>query len=229
MIFPRRLILHSTSEDEARESQERLPGVDCVVIPNGIDVPKLVGHVPSQNKLRMLYLGRLHQKKGIENLLAACKLLPENLVPAWDLTIAGEGEPRYVQTIRSVIDNLGLGKRVTMVGAVVGEAKVRLFEQADICIVPSFTENFAMVIAESLAAGVPVIASQGTPWKRLEEVGCGLWVNNDAESLAEAIVRMSRMPLREVGQRGREWMQKEFSWDMMAGKMVQAYRDLLVS
>jgi len=86
-----------------------------------------------------------------------------------------------------------------------------------------------MVVAEALAYGVPVIVSKGTPWKRLEEIGCGLWVDNDPESLAKSIEQMSRMPLREMGQRGREWMAKEFSWPLIAEKMTDLYKSLLAT
>jgi glycosyltransferase involved in cell wall biosynthesis len=77
-----------------------------------------------------------------------------------------------------------------------------------------------------LAHGVPVIASKGTPWRRVEGMGCGLWVENDPESLAKAIERMSKMPLREMGQRAREWMEKEFSWSDRAQDMMKLYESL---
>jgi glycosyltransferase involved in cell wall biosynthesis len=114
-----------------------------------------------------------------------------------------------------------------MVGAVEGEIKQSLFENTDIVIVPSHTENFGMVIAEALAHGVPVVASKGTPWKRVEEIGCGLWVENDPESLAKAIERMTRMPLREMGERGRKWMQNDFTWDSKAKSMIKLFRSLV--
>jgi glycosyltransferase involved in cell wall biosynthesis len=125
------------------------------------------------------------------------------------------------------IEEWALAPQVKMVGEVVGNAKQGLFEHADVVVVPSHTENFGMVIAEALAHGVPVITSTGTPWKSVEDVDCGFWVGNDPETLAGAIVRMSRMPLREMGQRGREWMRKEFAWPAVAEKMMQAYHRLL--
>ena len=84
-----------------------------------------------------------------------------------------------------------------------------------------------MVVAEALAHSVPVIASKGTPWQRVEKMGCGLWVGNDPNSLARAIRQMSAMPLREMGQRGRQWMQDEFSWDRVARDMAELYRNLI--
>jgi glycosyltransferase involved in cell wall biosynthesis len=84
-----------------------------------------------------------------------------------------------------------------------------------------------MVVVEALARGVPVIASKGTPWRRLEEVGCGPWVSCDAESLAVAIEGIRKMPLSDMGERGREWMVREFSWPSIARQMLGVYRDLV--
>jgi glycosyltransferase involved in cell wall biosynthesis len=112
-----------------------------------------------------------------------------------------------------------------MLGPVLSEAKKRLFECSDIALVPSYTENFAIVAAEALAHAVPVIASKGTPWSRLEEMRCGLWVDNDPESLADAIRSISTMPLQDMGQRGREWMQKEFSWRSVTNQMLALYHE----
>ena len=72
-----------------------------------------------------------------------------------------------------------------------------------------------------------VIASKGTPWQRLEEKGCGLWVENDPASLADAIERMAALPLTEMGQRGRQWMEREFSWHERAKEMIQIYQKSL--
>jgi glycosyltransferase involved in cell wall biosynthesis len=108
-------------------------------------------------------------------------------------------------------------------GEVLSEAKKRLFECSDVTLVPSYTENFAIVVAEALAHGVPVIASKGTPWSRLEDMKCGLWVDNDPETLAAAIRSISTMPLQDMGSRGREWMQNEFSWRSVTKQMLDVY------
>ena len=122
---------------------------------------------------------------------------------------------------------MDLNNRVTFHGRVNAEAKEQQFAEADLCVVPSFTENFCNVVVESLARGVPVVASKGTPWARVTEMDCGLWVDNDAATLAGAIRQMQTMPLREMGQRGREWMQREFSWPSIADQMIQQYETLI--
>lgn len=226
LTAPRKLVFHVTSQEEAIASMRRFPGVETIVIPNGIEIPEKVVHEHGNGVFRLLYLGRLHPIKGLENLLSSCKRLTDIFEITWSLTIAGDGDPGYVQGLRTRIAGLKLEERVQMIGTVNREAKQMLFENSDIAVVPSHTENFGIVVAEALAHGLPVIASKGTPWRRIEEMGCGLWVENDPESLAKAIERISKLPLREMGQRGRDWMQKEFSWSDRAQDMMKLYESL---
>jgi glycosyltransferase involved in cell wall biosynthesis len=112
-------------------------------------------------------------------------------------------------------------------GEVTGDKKRAAFYSADACIVPSFSENFCMVVAEALAHGVPVIASRGTPWAKVEEYGCGLWVENSPDELRKAIVAMERMDLAAMGAKGKTWMSTEYSADSQATKMSSVYRSLV--
>ncbi len=224
---PERVMLHVTSEPERVVSVERIKHASTVVISNGIEAPELNGRQRPQRdaSLRLLYLGRLHPIKGIENLLKAMATMTNGMT----LSICGEGEADYQARLKSLAGELDLNRRVTFHGRVDGEAKEQQFAQADLCVVPSFTENFCNVVAESLARGVPVIASKGAPWARVTEVDCGLWVDNDAATLAGAIHQMQAMPLREMGERGRQWMQREFSWPHVATQMFQQYETLIAT
>jgi glycosyltransferase involved in cell wall biosynthesis len=219
-----RLTLHCTSHEEAREIEVRLPNLRSAVIPNGVDVPSTLNRSEVHGPLRLLYIGRLDPKKGIEELLNACSMLPRN---NWQLGIAGWGAPSYTARLRQKINDLGLNHQVEMMGEVLGNAKKQLFENSDVALVPSYTENFAIVVAEALAHAVPVIASKGTPWCELEIKGCGLWVDNDPATLADAVQKISTMPLQEMGQRGRAWMQAEFSWVSVSKTMLALYAKCL--
>jgi glycosyltransferase involved in cell wall biosynthesis len=219
------LTLHLTAEQEQRESLARFPKLRTAVIPNGVDVPAEPNPSESDRELRLLFIGRLDPKKGVENLLKACSTVALNSDLDWRLAIAGSGESAYVAQIKKQIAALGLNERVHMVGEVQGDAKKKLFENSDVALAPSYTENFGIVVAEALAHGIPVIASRGTPWSGLEQKGCGLWVENDPETLASAIRKISTMPIREMGQRGREWMRREFSWRSVANQMLDLYRE----
>ncbi len=222
-----RMLVHLSSEQEEKDARARFPKLRTAVVPIGVEVPAKLDRSPSTSGLRMLFLGRLDPIKGLENLLRACSLLDGQGCRDWCLSIAGAGKASYVNHIRREIASLGLGERVRLLGELSGDAKKTLFERSDLAIVPSYTENFGIVVAEALAHGVPVIASTGTPWSRLEQKGCGLWVANEAQPLADAIGKMARMPLEEMGLRGREWMLREFNWASVAQRMVELYRSLV--
>jgi glycosyltransferase involved in cell wall biosynthesis len=218
-------VLHVTSEEERLESVARMQHAQAVVIPNGVELPEPNGVQAQRNEgeLRILYLGRLHPIKGIENLLRALPVLKTNA----RLSICGEGDSAYQKQLQSLAHELGLNGRVKFHGRVEGQAKEQQFRETDLCVVPSFKENFCIVVAEALARGVPVIASRGTPWQRLREMGCGLWVDNSSEELSKAMDLAANLPLREMGQRGQAWMRQEFSWQRIAEQMVGQYRSLI--
>jgi glycosyltransferase involved in cell wall biosynthesis len=224
LLAPQRLALHVTSDDEARQSMARFPGARAVVIPNGIDMPCESSREPSAH-LRMLYVGRLHPIKGIENLLAACRLLAKDWDRPWTLTIAGDGAADYRSRLEDIVHDTGLQDRVKFIGHTLDDAKEALFTNADVVVVPSHSENFGIVVAEALSHGVPVIAATGTPWARVEEMNCGLWVANDPDTLADAIRRIDQLPRAEMGVRARRWMQAEFSWPRIAARTLELYEE----
>jgi glycosyltransferase involved in cell wall biosynthesis len=228
LLDPDSTLLHVTSEIERQESSEKVSRVEFRVIRNGIEIPNEVRRQQpflADGVVRVLFIGRLHEIKGIERLLEALYILRQSCDAR--LTIAGEGESAYVFSLRQLVRERGLEKNVQFAGFVEGADKQRLFVSADVCVVPSHTENFGMVVAEALAHGVPVIASTGTPWERLPQVGCGLWVDNTPEALAQAVRRVCAMPLEEMGIRGRAWMLSEFGWERIAAEMLTAYKELV--
>jgi glycosyltransferase involved in cell wall biosynthesis len=226
LALKEKLVLHTTSQDEAAESQNRFPGVRTVIIRNGVELPKEPRRTDSKGQLRMAYLGRLHPIKGIENLLDACVLMDAES-GGWHLNIAGSGESGFTDSLKEKVAKLGLNARVDFLGEVTGEAKEDLFANSDVVMAPSYVENFGMVIAEALAHEVPVIAGKGTPWGGLQINGCGLWVDNDPQSLAEAIRQARTMPLTQMGRRGRYWMERDFSWASVSRQMLAVFRGCL--
>jgi glycosyltransferase involved in cell wall biosynthesis len=220
-----RMVIHVASSAEENESCRRIPNVPCAVLPYGTSIPALNDKGESRwPALRLLYIGRLHPIKGIENLLRAMI----EATAKTTLDICGEGKASYEVLLRSRVAELGLAGRVRFHGAVTGSPKEIRFREADICVVPSFKESFGAVVTESLARAVPVIVSQGTPWPEVERIGCGLWVGNEPASLANAIDQAATMPLGEMGMRGREWMKRDFSWDYTTAKLLDLYHSLLM-
>jgi glycosyltransferase involved in cell wall biosynthesis len=227
LVSPGMVVLHVISERERSPTQARIAKAKTVIVPNGVDIPSVIPErswLP-EGKLRLMYLGRLSPKKGIENLLHAMAELND---PTVLLSIYGTGEDVYTSSLHDLAGKLGLlDKNVFFLGHVDRELKEQAFYHSDVCIVPSYTECFCMVVAEALAHGVPIIASQGTPWEKIEKEKCGLWVDNSPESLTQAIIRIRVMDLLEMGQRGRDWMMREFTWNAIAKDMIEIYRSLV--
>jgi glycosyltransferase involved in cell wall biosynthesis len=226
LITPYRCVLHVTSEKEAADSKARIPNALTELISNGVYFPE---SLPARDwlpegRLRLLYLGRLHPIKGIENLVQAVKLIENKEV---SLTICGNGDEAYMRTLHKLVHDLKLDGRIEFQGHVDGTNKFSAFMQADICIVPSFSENFGMVVAEALAHGVPVVASKGTPWVDLENKGCGVWVDNSPSALAEGILRIREMDLETMGHNARQWMGSSYKWSAIGQQMYIVYERLL--
>ncbi|HEY2980214.1 MAG TPA: glycosyltransferase [Anaerolineales bacterium] len=216
--------LHTTSRAEMTASLNQLPDARAMVIRHGTE---LSAQPPARSylrdgKLRLLFIGRLHPIKGIEKLLEAVKVLDD---PTISLSICGDGDPQYVLSLKERARQLGLLETVVhFSGRVEGEAKRAAFLDADVCVFPSHSENFGIVVAESLAHAVPVIVSHGMPWQDVEDRRCGLWVENSPEELARAIRSMRRMDLAAMGSSGWKWMNDEFSWDSISREMLAAYK-----
>jgi len=100
LIMPGLCTLHVTSDDEAKESLQRISRADIVVIPNGVEIPELTErNWRPDSRLRLLYLGRLHPKKGIENLIRCMMELKEETL----LNIYGNGEQNYTNQLKELI------------------------------------------------------------------------------------------------------------------------------
>jgi glycosyltransferase involved in cell wall biosynthesis len=222
VIAPKRLAIHVTSEDEQRMTAQRVKW-PVTLIPNAIYIPPEVNRPPRADTLRLLFVGRLHRIKAIDNLLQAVTLLQQSGMKL-SLTLAGSdwGEE---QGLRSLAESLKL-QSVRFLGHVEGDVLESAFANADVLVAPSHVENFGMAPAEALARGLPVIVSKGMPWSPVEENGCGLWVENSPHSLAEAIRRISGMDLPAMGARGRAWMAHDFAPESVGEQMRILYEEL---
>jgi glycosyltransferase involved in cell wall biosynthesis len=206
------------------------PGALSCVLPNGFDIPsqskEALRRRNDDDPMQVAFFGLMSPKKGIENLLHAFKQLPRG---RFRLTIHGVEAPGffgYGEQLKRLVLDLSLQSDVRFCGFVDGEAKEAAFLASDVCVVPSYSENFCNVVGESLAYGVPVIASKGVPWDGLVTHGCGLWVDNSPVSLAAALGSLTYPQLADMGRKGRDWITRDFSWEVIAGQMLEHYENL---
>jgi glycosyltransferase involved in cell wall biosynthesis len=218
--------LHATSEQEYEEIRGFGLGNPIAIIPNGIDLPNSAAPQSAQPAVERvaLSLGRIHPKKGLAHLVHAWSKV-EARFPGWRLRIAGPPELGHDNELRALAASLGLA-RIPVEGPIYGEAKTAAYRGADVFVLPSLNENFGMTVAEALAAGTPVISTKGAPWSGLEREGCGWWIDHGAEALAAALAHAMALPrevLKAMGDKGRAWMARDFSWDRVARDMLDVY------
>ena len=195
------------------------------------DLKLATSHLPlatEHNRLRrIVFFGRVHKVKAVDHLVKAWGAIYADL-PDWELVIAGPDCGAKAE-LEAIIAE-GNIPRVRFTGEINGQAKYDFLTDADIYVLPSHTENFGVTVAEALACGTPSIASQGTPWEGLETEKCGKWVPIGVEPLAEALRELTSLAdeeRAEMGERGRVWIQRDFSWDGIGAKMKAAYAWLL--
>ncbi|WP_352933965.1 glycosyltransferase [Mesorhizobium sp. M1169] len=205
-ICPPITFIHTTAEEERSATASAMPGLPVVVIPNSVDIPPQPNRVQAiDGALRLIFLSRLHPKKGLDRLMSAMEQLPERV----SLDIYGTGDPVYVAHLTERAATFG--GRVRLRGHVDGAAKFAAFAEADLFVLPTFAENFGIAIAEALAHGLPVLTTTATPWKELESRGCGLCIEPENGDIAKAITELSQRDLRSMGLIGRRWVVEEFS------------------
>jgi glycosyltransferase involved in cell wall biosynthesis len=222
MLRPRDAVLHVTAAQEAQQSVRRLQGIGRAIIPNAVDVPDtLSARSRDPDKCRLMFISRLHPKKGLEALFDAMAVLP----PHFTLDIYGTGDADYVRKLQLRAD-LSNG-RIRLHGHVEGQAKAAAFAGADMFVLPSHSENFGIVVAEALAHSVPVLTTQATPWQQLDRRGCGHCIDLPNSDLAAEIEALAACDLIGMGERGRAWMRRDFSKAAMVQAFEALYRDML--
>jgi glycosyltransferase involved in cell wall biosynthesis len=218
--------IHATCEQEYEEIRGFGLANPVAIIPNGIDVPELPAPPtarPAAERI-VLSLGRIHPKKGLSRLVRAWSNV-EVGHPGWRLKIVGPPEGGHDGELRALVAALGL-TRVTVEGPIYGDAKTTAYREADLFVLPTLNENFGLTVAEALAAGTPVISTKGAPWSGLESEGCGWWIDHGVEPLAAALADAMALPrdaLKAMGDKGRQWMAKDFGWDRIARDMLDVY------
>lgn len=221
-------LIHATAENELYAIRALGLKTPVAVVPNGIDIPEERPLPSSGRRKRVLFFGRIHPVKGVDMLINVWPRI-QSRFPDWELHITGpdtNGQTEKMQNLAAAV----AARRIVFSGAKYGREKSDTFRRAALYVLPSHTENFGLTVAESLAHGVPAITTTGTPWARLEEEACGWWVERKADTLESALVQamsLSDGQRKLMGQRGRQWMRREFSWSTIAEKMRSSYAWLL--
>jgi glycosyltransferase involved in cell wall biosynthesis len=223
--------VHVTAELERIELQALgLPLPEIACIPNGVDCP--AAHAPlSAGPFADLpgryglYLGRISWKKGLDRLIESWRYIPD--IP---LVIAGTDDEGYQATLAALARSVGVAERVKFIGPVSDAHKWAVYENADVFVLPSHSENFGNVVAEAMAMGCPVVVTAEVGIAELvRATGAGIVASGEPKQLAAAInsLLMDVDGRRESGRRGREAVLALLSWDGVASQAETLYRRVM--
>lgn len=168
----------------------------------------------SSGKPKILFLSRVHPKKGLDRLIKAVRVLDKQGIDA-ELLVAGPGEQSYIDTLLQLAHEQNVDAKIKFLGMVQGQVKLSLYQAADVFVLPTHQENFGLVLPEALACGTPVITTRGTDiWHELAEAGA-IIVENEPDKIADAIshVLSNEQKRKALGEQGqayvRKWLAKE--------------------
>lgn len=226
--------IHSTSPNEIQWNQSR--GLDKqVLIPLGTHLPILGNKAAHRPRKTLLCVGRLHPVKAMDRLIEAFARVPSCVRAGWRLRLVGPNEAWHEAVLRQICAREGLvcqgpSSEVDFAGPLFGAELAAEYASCDCLALVSHTENFGATVVDAMAYGKPVLTSTRTPWDEVGVLKCGWWVDNSPEELArtlEQMMSLSDSEREEMGRRGRELVERKYTWDAVGKSMIEVYEEVL--
>ena len=221
--------LQATAESEKKNLLKLGYNSNIKIVKLGIDAESITMKTSWKKSKQLLFLSRVHVKKGINYLIEAADIL-RNELQGYKIVVAGEGDADYIATLKQQIVDKGLQDIIQLIGGVYGDKKWELFQTSDFFVLPTHSENFGLAIAESLASGTPVITTVGTPWNNLNSSNSGAWIEIGTQPLVETLRRflaLSDGELETMGKNGRKLIETKYSAKVMAEEMMEVYKSIV--
>jgi glycosyltransferase involved in cell wall biosynthesis len=232
--------IHALCESEYDSIREYGLRNPVCIIPNGVDLPGDVA-TPEDSVSRAamddtrktaLFMGRIHAKKGLENLVKAWAAVKSKRYPnnGWRLVVAGNDQLGHEDRLKCMVHDLALERDVVFTGPLWGRDKEMALAQADAFVLPSFSEGLPIAVLEAWAHRLPVVMTRQCNLPEGFTAGAALEVQPHQLSIAEGLERlfsMERQELRTAGERGRALVESRFTWPALAAQMMDVYRWLL--
>jgi glycosyltransferase involved in cell wall biosynthesis len=230
--------IHYTAEDERQRAAFMGLRAPSFVVPNGIDWGRYA-QLPPRGSFRtalglgdaplVLFLGRLHPKKGLDLLIPAFETIRRRIAGV-QLAIVGPENDSFGQQVRAWVTERGLAEAVHFIGHLDGMDVIQAYVDADVFVLPSYTENFGMTVVEAMACALPVVISdQVNIHAEVAQSGAGLVTRCNSGEVAEAVIRLlaDQDRGRNMGQAGRLAAQMQYSWPGIVAALSQEYEQVI--
>lgn len=230
--------IHYTAGEERERAAFLELRAPSFVVPNGVDW-SLFESLPARGRLRkrwglgaeplVLFLGRLHFKKGLDLLIPAFDIVRSNL-PRVQMVVAGPDNDGYERTVRGWVEDRGLTDHVHFVGPLYGRDVVQAYVDADVFALPSYTENFGMTVVEAMACKLPVVISdQVNIHAEVDRAGAGIVARCEAEDVARALTSVLQSPesVPAMGAAGRELVRSTYTWPAIVDSLTEEYENVI--
>lgn len=196
------------------------------VIPLGIDLPN-IDITKKKRSQTILFMSRIHPKKGLIDLVEAWDKIRKE---GWRIAVCGPDDDGHLQVVKNRIKELKLEPFFNFIGSVSGEQKDQLMRECDLFVLPTYSENFGIVILEALSYGIPVITTVGSPWEGLRKYNAGWWTEIGSEPLCCAINEFLHMSMNShmiMAENARLLAKREFSWEIIINDLLKFYKENL--
>ena len=204
------------------------------VIPNGINIPDLnLKFERTDSKKHLLYLGRLHKKKGVDILLKAFALIVKecpSVVNNWQIDLVGWDQENCKVELEKIVMAGNIAKYVVFHGGLFGKDKQRMYATSDGYILPSHGEGLPMTVLEAWSWKLPVIMTPECHLPEGNNADAAIMINDNVKSVKEGLLKFFQMNEEErckMGCRGYDLVCRQFTWDSSARKMIELYKWLL--
>ena len=235
--------IHFTVETEKEEYiKAGLSLKKTIIIPNGLDIEEFntitrdsathfkekFGIAP--DKKIILFLGRLNWKKGLDTLIPAfSEVLKKE--PKAVLVLAGPDDENYKREVLKFIDEVNLRTSdIVFTGMLVGEDKTAVYKESDVFVLPSYSENFGMVVVEAMYSCLPVVITKyvGIAPEIIKN-NAGIVIKKSEKELTEAILKILNNPAlaQKMGESGKRLVETEFSPGKIADKWIEKYKNII--
>ncbi|WP_353930099.1 glycosyltransferase [Okeanomitos corallinicola TIOX110] len=230
--------IHCTSVGEREDVINFGVKTQKIVLPLGVNPPQLIADASSKLRQKyditnelpiVLFLSRLHYKKRPELLIEALGKLAKQ-EHKFHLLIAGSGEDDYVRFLQKMVESANINQQTSFVGFVNGYEKDLVLQGSDLFVLPTYSENFGIALAEAMVSGLPVITTPGVQIAPdIAAAEAGIIVEGEIASLSEAIVHLLEHPQQrqQMGKKGRIFALEDYSWEAIAKKLAYTYQEIL--